>query len=176
MCFCPSSCGHVFRQQLHAGIDTDNFTEAFNNVFHNHYQRLHYDRTIHSVVKLLANVVFPEQEQEYNIKTAMLTTHYRQPQHQLPEFLLGRPRQVQANCISNMEKAKEIKNDNIRLMVATKSNLTVVVHTQLIFVTVFAHAKVLFCDRYLANTCLRFFHNQIGAGMISPNLLPTVSI
>lgn len=43
-------------------------------------------------------------------------------------------------------------------MVATKSNLTVVVHTQLIFVTVFAHAKVLLCNRYLANTCLRFFH------------------
>ena len=43
----------------------------------------------------------------------MLTTHYRQPRHQLPEFLLGRPRQVQAICISNMEKAKEIKNDNI---------------------------------------------------------------
>ena len=43
----------------------------------------------------------------------MLTTHYRQPRHQLPEFLLGRPRQVQATCIGNMEKAKKIKNDSI---------------------------------------------------------------
>ena len=165
---------HVFRQ-----IDTDNFTESFNNVFRTRYQQLRYDTTIHSLVKLLVDVVFPEQERKYNIKTAMLTTHYRQPRHQLPEFLLGRPHQVQATCISNMEKAKEIKMTTLspwRLMVATKSNLTVVVHTQLIFVTVFAHAKVLLCNRYLANTCLRFFHNQIGVGMISPNLLLTVSI
>ena len=104
---------HIFRQQFHAGIDTDNFTESFNNVFRTRYQRLRYDTTIHSLVKLLVDVVFPEQEREYNIKTAMLTTHYRQPRHQLPEFLLGRPRQVQATCIGNMEKAKEIKNDSI---------------------------------------------------------------
>ena len=43
----------------------------------------------------------------------MLTTHYWQPRHQLPEFLLGRPHQVQATCIGNMEKAKEIKTDSI---------------------------------------------------------------
>ena len=98
---------HIFRQQFHAGIDTDNFTESFNNVFRTRYQRLRYDTTIHSLVKLLVDVVFPEQEREYNIKTAMLTTHYRQPRHQLPEFLLGRPRQVQATCIGNMEKAKK---------------------------------------------------------------------
>ena len=42
-----------------------------------------------------------------------LQTSYQQQCSPLPEFLLGRPRQVQATCISNMDKAKEIKNDSI---------------------------------------------------------------
>ena len=107
---------HVFRQRFHAGIDTDNFTESFNNVFRTRYQHLRYDTTIHSLVKLLVDVVYPEQEREYNIKSAQLTTQYRQPRHELPEFLLGRPHQIQATCISNMEKAREIKQDDITSM------------------------------------------------------------
>ena len=68
---------HIFRQRFHAGIDTDNFTESFNNVFRTRYQQLRYDTTIHSLVKLLVDVVYPEQEREYNIKSAQLTTQYR---------------------------------------------------------------------------------------------------
>ena len=64
-------------------------------------------------MKLLVDVVYPEQEREYNIKSAQLTAQYRQPRHELPDFLLGRPRQIQATCISNMDKAREIKQDDI---------------------------------------------------------------
>ena len=87
----------------------------------------------------------------------MLSTHYRQPQHQLPEFLLGRPRQVQATCIGNMEKAKEIKNDSIISMatdgcyeIKSKSGGT---HTVDICNGV-CTCKILLYSRYLANTCL----------------------
>jgi len=182
ICFCPPSCGHMFSDSssMLELIQTILQPLIFNNAFRTRYQRLGYDITIHPLVKLLVDVAFPEQEREYNIKTAMLTTHYRQPQHQLPEFVLGRPRQVQATCIGNMEKAKKIKNDSIISMetdgcYGIKSN-SGGTHTQLIFAMVFAHAKVLLYNKYLANSCLQHFHNQIGAGMISPNLSPTVSI
>ena len=68
------------------------------------------------MVKLLVDVVHPEHEREQNIKSAQLTIQYRQPPHELPEFLFERPRLVQATCFSNMEKAKEIKQDSVTSM------------------------------------------------------------
>ena len=104
------------------------------------------------------------QERQNNIKTAMIITHYRQPRHQLPEFLLGTPRQVQATCIGNMEKAKEIKNDSIIFMetdgcYGIKCN-SCGTHTVDICNGA-CTCKVLLYNRYLANTCLQCFHNQI---------------
>ena len=61
-----------------------------------------------------------------------------------------------------------------KMMAAKKSTQTRVVHTQLTFAMVLAHAKVLFYSRYLAKTCLQCFQPQIGAGKISPNHSPTV--
>ena len=106
VCFCLPSCGHMFS-------DSNSMLGLIQTILQSHstmsctrYKRLCYDTTIHSLVKLL---VFTEQEREYNIKTGMLITHYRQPRHQLPEFLLGRPRLVQATCIKNRRMQRKSK-------------------------------------------------------------------
>ena len=117
-CFCPPSCGHMIS-------DSSSMLELIKTILQSHSTMSFvptisdcYDTTIHSLVKLLVDVVFPEQEQEYNIKTAMLTTHYRQPRHQLPEFLPGRPCLVQATCIGNIDSIIFMETDGCYGMIS----------------------------------------------------------
>lgn len=104
---------HLYRQQYHSSVDTNNFTEAFNNVLKNHYLNLRHDKSVFSLIKTLLQCVFPDQEREYTILTARQTTDYRQPRCTIPDFLKNRPNSVQSACIVNMEKAKAVDRSSI---------------------------------------------------------------
>lgn len=104
---------HVYRQDFHAQVDTDNFTESFNNVLKNHYLTLRHDKSVFSLSKILLHCVFPDQEREYTILTTRQTAAYRKPRNEIPTFLLNRPVKVQSACLANMEKAKQIPSSSI---------------------------------------------------------------
>ena len=98
---------HVYRQNFHAEIDTDNLTEAFNNALRSRYLRLRQDTSVCELVQILLNVVFPEQESNYIVAVAQQTEAYRKPRYSIPDFLIDRPQCIQAACLANMSSAKE---------------------------------------------------------------------
>ena len=104
---------HSYRQQFHSSVDTNNLTEAFNNVLKNHYLNLRHDKSVFCLIKTLLQCVFPDQEREYTILTARQTTAYRQPRSSIPDFLKNRPSSVQSACILNIEKGKTVDRSSI---------------------------------------------------------------
>lgn len=98
---------HVYRQKFHAEIDTDNLTEAFNNVLRSRYLRLRQDTSVFELVQILVSIVFPEQESDYIVAVAQQTEAYRKPRYNIPDFLVDRPQCVQAACLANISSAKE---------------------------------------------------------------------
>ena len=105
---------HIHRQCFHNSVDTNNFTESFNNVLKNHYLTLRNDKSVFSLTKILLQCVFPDQEREYTISTARQTTAYRQPRNALPQFLTNRPSSVTSACLVNIEKGKAIEISTIK--------------------------------------------------------------
>lgn len=105
---CKPLWSHVYRQEYHANVNTDNFVESFNNVLKNHYLTLRHDKSVFSLTKILLHCIFPEQEREYAILTAKQSSQHRSSRSKTPDFLANRPFRVQSSCIANMEKAKEI--------------------------------------------------------------------
>ena len=103
----------MFRTKFHAEIDTDNLTESFNHTLRTRYLHLQQDKTVAAFVKLLVDVVFTEHEREYAIATAQQTDSYRLPRYNLPKYLQNRPRPVQAACLLNLERGKEIDREDI---------------------------------------------------------------
>ena len=99
---------HMYRKDFHASVNTDNFTESFNNVLKNHYLTLCHDKSVYSLTKILLHCVFPDQEREYVILTARQSSARRQSRNVLLHFLLNRPAHVQNACISNIEKGRKI--------------------------------------------------------------------
>jgi len=73
----------------------------------NHYFILRSDKSVYSLVKLLLQHVFPEQEQEYVELSAKAKDH-RLPREPLPTFLHNRPKPVISACLSSIQKAKAI--------------------------------------------------------------------
>lgn len=104
---------HVHRKEFHAEVDTDNLTESFNHALRSRYLHLQQDKTVSAFVKVLVDIVFTEQEREYVVATTQQTTCYRLPRYSLPEYLQNRPRQVQAACLLNMERANEMSKNDI---------------------------------------------------------------
>ncbi|XP_065918696.1 uncharacterized protein [Dysidea avara] len=99
---------HVFRQKFHGEVNTNNYTESFNNVLKNHYFILRNDKSVFSLIKLLLQHVFPEQEKEYIELSARQARDHRLPRELLPSFLHNRPKPVISACLSSIEKAKAI--------------------------------------------------------------------
>ena len=108
---------HIHRQCFHNSVDTNNFTESFNNVLKNHYLTLRNDKSVFSLTKILLQCVFPDQEREYTISTARQTTAYRQPRNALPQFLTNRPSSVTSACLVNIEKGKFLPSKKMLWMV-----------------------------------------------------------
>ena len=54
----PQLWSHIHRQRFHNSVDTNNFTESFNNVLKNHYLILHNDKSVFSLTKILFQCVF----------------------------------------------------------------------------------------------------------------------
>ena len=71
----------------------------------NHYFILHNDKSVFSLIKLLLQHVFPEQEKELSARQARA---HRLPREPLPSFLHNRPKPVISACLSSIEKAKAI--------------------------------------------------------------------
>lgn len=92
---------HVYWQEYHVNVNTDNFTESFNNVFKNQYLTLRHDKSIF-FTKILLHCVFPDQEREHTVLTARQSSHYRVPQTAIPDFLADRPLKVQNSCLANI--------------------------------------------------------------------------
>ena len=103
----------MYRKEFHARVNTDNFTESFNNVLKNHYLTLRHDKSVYSLTKIILHCVFPDQEREYVILTARQSSAHRQSRTILPHFLLNRPAHVQNSCLSNIEKGKRISSVSI---------------------------------------------------------------
>lgn len=103
----------MYRKQFHAETDTDNITESFNHALRSRYLHLQQDKTVSALVKVLVDVVFKEQEREYVIAITQQTASYRIPRYDVPEYLRNRPRPVQAACLLNMERAKEINREDV---------------------------------------------------------------
>ena len=169
---------HFFRQQFHAAIDTDNLQSHSTMSFEPLSVNIRFldNNSLTGQVTSWCSLSWPRIWIQHQNSNAY-TTHYRQPRHQLSEFLLGRSRQGSSHLYG---QHGESRGNQIWSSMATddcyaiKSN-SGGIHTVDILV-VFAHAKVLLYNRCLANTCFQCFHNQIGAEIISPNLSPTVSI
>ena len=109
----PQLWSHLHRQHFHNNVDTNNFTESFNNVLKNHYLTLCHDKSVFSLTKILLQCVFPDQEREYTVLTARQTSAYRQPRDSLPHFLINRPNSVTSACLLNIEKGKTIELSSI---------------------------------------------------------------
>ena len=99
---------HLFRQKFHGDVNTNNYTESFNNVLKHHYFILRNDKSVFSLVQLLLQHVFPDQEREYTELSARQTKDHRLPRDPLPSFLLNRPKPVVSACLLSIEKAKAI--------------------------------------------------------------------
>ena len=104
---------HVYRKQFHAEVDTDNLTEAFNHALRCRYLHLQQDKTVSAFVRVVIDIVFSEHEREYIIATTQQRYTYRIPRYPLPAYLKNRPHSVQAACLLNIEKAKDIKIEDI---------------------------------------------------------------
>lgn len=104
---------HSYRQNFHCGVNTNNITESFNNVFRKRYLPLRHDTTVLALVQILVEVVFPEQEMRYVQATVKQTTEYRTPKYPIPIYLLNRPHSVQGICLLNIERSKSIHIDRI---------------------------------------------------------------
>ena len=111
----PQLWCHYHRKVYHAGVDTNNLTEAFNNAFRSRYLRIRYDKTVYSLVSLLTDIVFPEQEKEYAIAVAQQTTAYRKPRYKPPDYLLNRPQTVQAECITGINEGCQFNDCDIKI-------------------------------------------------------------
>ena len=104
----------MYRQCFHANIDTNNFTEGFNSSLRK-YLLLRHDKSVHSLVKILLSVVFPEQEREYLELNIRQSEQYRKPINStVPPYLLNRPQEVRAACLKNTEKAKLIESSRLK--------------------------------------------------------------
>lgn len=104
---------HVYRKTFHVGTDTNNLTEAFNNAFRSRYLKLRQDTTVYSLVQVLTDIVFPEQEKEYAIAVAQQMDTYRTPRYKLPDFLTNRPYPVQAECLAGMQAGAAINRKDL---------------------------------------------------------------
>ena len=104
---------HAYRQNYHSGVDTNNFTESFNNVLRRRYLPLRHDTTIHALVKILVEVAFPEQETRYIQATIKRTGAYRKPRYEIPCFLQDRPESVQSLCLLNIQRGTSIPSSYI---------------------------------------------------------------
>ena len=97
-----------------AGVDTDNLTEAFNNVLRSRYLGHRADTTVYSLVQVLVDVVFPKQTKEYTTAVTQATETYRVPRYPLPEyFIRNRPPKVQAAVLRQINLAKRYHKDDI---------------------------------------------------------------
>ena len=94
---------HVYRKTFHAGVDTDNLVEAFNNAFLSRYLKLQHEKTAFSLVQVLTDIVFPEQARDYTIAVAQQTNAYRVSHYNIPDFLHDQPHLVQAECLANVQ-------------------------------------------------------------------------
>ena len=104
---------HAYRQNYHSGVDTNNFTESFNNVLRRRYLPLRHDTTIHALVQILVEVAFPEQETRYIQATIKRTGAYRKPRYEIPCFLQDRPESVQSLCLLNIQRGTSIPSSYI---------------------------------------------------------------
>ncbi len=112
-CFVSQLWAHIYRQNFHCRVDTNNITESFNNVLRKRYLPLRYDTTIYALVQVLVEVVFPEQETRYIQATVKQTFAYRKPRYDVPSYLQARPHCIQGVCLMNMERGKVIPKSHI---------------------------------------------------------------
>ncbi len=94
-------------------MDTNNITEAFNNVLRRRYLPLRQDTTVHAFVQILTEVAFPELESNYMQSIIKQTQAYRKPRYDIPLYLEGRPNKIQSLCMLNIERAKLITKKDI---------------------------------------------------------------
>ena len=62
-----------------------------------------------SLVQVLTDIVFPEQARDYTIAVAQQTNAYRVSRYNIPDFLQDRPHFIQAECLANIQGAKNTR-------------------------------------------------------------------
>ena len=97
---------HLFRQKFHGDVNTNNYTESFNNILKHHYFILRNDKSVFSLVQLLLQHVFPDQEREYTELSARQTKDHRLPRDPYLHSCLTVPNQLSVPVYSALRKPK----------------------------------------------------------------------
>ena len=97
----------------HAGVDTNNGTEAQNKLLKYSYLPKRKRVSLSSIIALLIQEFLPDMHRKYLFENFKMTTDYRQYKSFVPDYLHNRPRSVIKHCLERKSNGHKYAHEDV---------------------------------------------------------------